>query len=338
MEGTFIVVATVMCLAAGGCSGTNDAGTANGGQAKGDDAMVRAERDVQREVLSLLDALHAAASRADGAAYFALYAPEAVFIGTDASERWTLAEFHAYTDPLFAKGKGWTYVPRGGAGARNVSVVPAENGAAPTVAWFDELLDNEKYGLCRGTGVARVVNGRWRVCQYHLTFPVPNEIAEDVTTRIKSMIAGAKRQTSKVRIAGKEFSLEVADDESEVFRGLSGRKSIAPDGGMIFVFPETEWRVFVMRDCAVPIDVLFLDDEGRVVGAHAMQPEAPRSAAERADDPAGNAAYEARLRGYPSSKPAAFAIEVRGGTIAALGVREGDRIAVQGLEERLHKD
>ncbi len=138
----------------------------------------------EREVLDLLDQLHAAAAKADGSAYFALYAPEAVFIGTDAGERWTLEQFHAYTDPLFAKGKGWMYTPR--ASARNVSLVPPEKGGELSVAWFDELLDNEKYGTCRGTGVVRKVEGKWRVCQYHLTFPVPNDVAERVTTLIKT--------------------------------------------------------------------------------------------------------------------------------------------------------
>ena len=59
-----------------------------------------------------LDRLHEAAARSDGAAYFALFAPQAVFIGTDATERWPLADFRAYAEPYFASGKGWVYHPR----------------------------------------------------------------------------------------------------------------------------------------------------------------------------------------------------------------------------------
>lgn len=151
------------------------------------DARGPNQATAERDVLAALDALHAAAARADGAAYFALFAPEAVFIGTDAAERWTLAEFRAYAEPYFAQGKGWTYIPR--SGTRHVALVP---GAPGRVAFFEELLDNEKYGTCRGTGVARLDGGAWRVCQYHLTFPIPNDLAAKVTGEIKAFERGER--------------------------------------------------------------------------------------------------------------------------------------------------
>ena len=55
-----------------------------------------------------------------------------------------------------------------------------------TVAWFDEALHNEKYGECRGTGVLRRHEGRWKIVQYNLTFPVPNAIAGDVVEMIRN--------------------------------------------------------------------------------------------------------------------------------------------------------
>ncbi len=140
---------------------------------------------VQGEVLAVLDMLHAAAARADEQAYFGLFALEAVFIGTDAGERWTKEEFRAYAKPYFDQGKGWTYVPR--EGSRHVTVLPDGD---ERVAFFEELLDNEKYGTCRGTGVVRKVRGRWLVSQYHLTFPIPNEMAERVTGEIKAWEGG----------------------------------------------------------------------------------------------------------------------------------------------------
>jgi len=59
----------------------------------------------------VLDAMHAAASVADGEAYFATFTPDARFIGTDAGERWSLPEFRAYAMPYFSQGRGWTYRP-----------------------------------------------------------------------------------------------------------------------------------------------------------------------------------------------------------------------------------
>lgn len=135
----------------------------------------------EREILAVLDQLHAAASNADETAYFALYAPEAVFIGTDAAERWTKEEFREYAKPYFDQGKGWTYAPR--PDSRHVTILPDSDGR---VAFFEELLDNTKYGTCRGTGVVRKVRGRWLVSQYHLTFPIPNEMAERVTGEIRA--------------------------------------------------------------------------------------------------------------------------------------------------------
>jgi hypothetical protein len=134
--------------------------------------------DATAEVVRVLDALHRAAAEADEAAYFSLYAPEAVFLGTDAGERWTLSEFRDYAHPHFAAGRGWTYTLLDD--RRHVTFAPDG-----TVAWFDEALHNEKYGECRGTGVLRLADGRWRIVQYNLTFPVPNAISGDVVQMIR---------------------------------------------------------------------------------------------------------------------------------------------------------
>lgn len=128
------------------------------------------------EVAAVLDELHAAASRADGERYFALFAPGGVFLGTDASERWELPEFRAYASARFERGEGWTYRVTG----RRVYL-----DAHRRTAWFDESLHNAKYGTCRGTGVlVRGSGGPWRIAQYHLTIPVPNELAADVVKMI----------------------------------------------------------------------------------------------------------------------------------------------------------
>ncbi len=131
-----------------------------------------------------LGALHAAASAADGDRYFALFTADAVFLGTDAIERWTIDAFRAYAEPHFSAGRGWTYTPLD----RHVFIDPTG-----TTAWFDERLDNDSYGEVRGTGVLRRTgpadpNGSdtpWRVAQYNLAFSVPNELAGDLVKRIR---------------------------------------------------------------------------------------------------------------------------------------------------------
>ena len=127
----------------------------------------------------VLDALHERASKAEGEAYFELYTPDAVFLGTDATERWTLEEFKAYASPHFGAGNGWTYTVT----ERHVSF-----NTTRTAAWFDERLENAKLGECRGTGVLTLGSDAvWRIEQYNLTVPVPNELVVELADRIRSM-------------------------------------------------------------------------------------------------------------------------------------------------------
>ncbi len=126
----------------------------------------------------------------------------------------------------------------------------------------------------------------------------------------------------RVRIEGRAFDLEIAADDAKRTQGLSGRESVPENGGMLFIFPRSDRRYFVMRDCLVPIDILFLDGSGRVVASHAMEVEEPQGPEE------SDMAYELRLKRYGSRYGAQFAIELRGGMIAELGVEEGDQIAL----------
>jgi len=124
-----------------------------------------------------LDRLHRYAHEADGDRYFALFAPEGVFLGTDAAERWTVDEFRAYAEPYFSQGRGWTYTVL----ERHVELAPGCD-----VAWFDERLHNERWGECRGTGAMRLIDGRWRITQYNLTVPVPNDLLPGVVEMIRA--------------------------------------------------------------------------------------------------------------------------------------------------------
>ncbi|HRC84906.1 MAG TPA: nuclear transport factor 2 family protein [Thermoanaerobaculia bacterium] len=136
-----------------------------------------------RDVEQVLDAFHQAASRADEEAYFALLAPQGVFLGTDATERWEKEAFRAFAHPYFAQGKGWTFVPR------NRHVARSADGR---VAWFDELLDSATYGECRGSGVLEHGPEGWKIQQYHLTIPIPNDLAKNFVARIRDAAAAKK--------------------------------------------------------------------------------------------------------------------------------------------------
>lgn len=128
----------------------------------------------------VLTALHEAASKADEARYFALFAPDAIFYGTDDTERWTVEEFRAYAHPYFSNGQGWTYTLVD----RHIFF-----SADRRTAWFDERLDNAKWGRCRGSGVVILTNGVWRIAQYNLTVPIPNDLLPNVAEQIRTFDA-----------------------------------------------------------------------------------------------------------------------------------------------------
>ena len=128
------------------------------------------------EVHQLLDAWHRAAAAADTEGYLDPLADDAVFMGTDATERWSAAQFAEFVAPYFEKGQGWTYTPR------NRHVMLSADGR---LAWFDERLDNDKYGELRGTGVLRLGEQGWELVHYSMSFPVPNEVTKSVVALIR---------------------------------------------------------------------------------------------------------------------------------------------------------
>lgn len=136
-------------------------------------------RDVQQETAAVsqtVDAWHKAAADADEGRYFGLMTADAVFLGTDATERWNAASFREFAHPYFAKGKAWTFVPHD----RHVMISPAGD-----VAWFDEKLDSASYGDCRGSGVLEKTASGWRIAHYNLTIPIPNALAKSVVQMIQ---------------------------------------------------------------------------------------------------------------------------------------------------------
>lgn len=118
-----------------------------------------------KEISQTLDDWHNAAATANFEAYFELMTSDAVFIGTDASENWQRSEFMRYAKPHFDNGKAWSF------NAVERNIYPDES---YHFAWFDELLDTQMK-ICRGSGVLRKEDGKWKIAHYVLSIAVPNE-------------------------------------------------------------------------------------------------------------------------------------------------------------------
>ncbi len=129
----------------------------------------------QGTIAAVLDAWHGAAAAADEEKYFSYFTPDAVFLGTDPGERWTRDEFRKWAHPYFARGKAWAFR----AVSRWISFSPDRN-----VAWFDEALDTPNMGPCRGSGVLLRIGDTWRIAQYNLSVPIPNDLVDEFTRRI----------------------------------------------------------------------------------------------------------------------------------------------------------
>ena len=107
---------------------------------------------------------HSAAATADYSTYIKLMTKDAIFIGTDPTEHWKGKEFLDFAKPYFDKGKAWTFHKL----ERKIYLAANEK-----TAWFDELLDTQM-GICRGSGVLSLVDGKWKIKHYVLSISIPN--------------------------------------------------------------------------------------------------------------------------------------------------------------------
>jgi hypothetical protein len=129
------------------------------------------------QVARVLDDWHDAAAKADEKRYFDHLATDSIFMGTDATERWTKEEFRRYAKPHFDKGKAWSFK----ASKRFITLARDER-----LAWFDEELDTPNLGPARGSGVLVLDGGKWKIVHYNLSVPIPNDVFKDVRKVIDS--------------------------------------------------------------------------------------------------------------------------------------------------------
>ncbi len=105
--------------------------------------------------------------------------------------------------------------------------------------------------------------------------------------------------------------VEVVRTDEERARGLMFRNSLAPDAGMLFLFEEAGEHAFWMKNTLIPLDMIFIDDDGRVSGVVAR---------------ATPGSLEPRSGGRSR-----FVLEVNGGWAEAHGVGPGDQVRFEGV-------
>jgi uncharacterized membrane protein (UPF0127 family) len=120
--------------------------------------------------------------------------------------------------------------------------------------------------------------------------------------------AGEANRLTVVTGSGRhQFEIEVAATSDTQARGLMYRRKLAPDAGVLFVYPATGPLSMWMKNTYLPLDMLFIDAAGHIT--HIVERTVPLS-----------------TRIIRSNGPARAVLEVNGGTVDRLGIAKGDRV------------
>lgn len=115
----------------------------------------------------------------------------------------------------------------------------------------------------------------------------------------------------RIRIGDDVFTMEVVDEREERGLGLSGRKGLAEGYGMLFVFPEPGIYPFWMKDMHFPIDILWVDEHGKIVHvADFITPDTYPTA-------------------FAPDEEALYVLEFPVGTARTKGINEGDIVSIE---------
>jgi uncharacterized protein len=104
------------------------------------------------------------------------------------------------------------------------------------------------------------------------------------------------------------FAVEVVSTPQEMAMGLMFRTELAPDAGMLFLYPTPRETSFWMQNTYLPLDMLFIDEDGVI--RHIAERTIPRSTTP-----------------IPSNGPVSAVLEINGGTSDRLGIAIGDRVS-----------
>lgn len=130
------------------------------------------------------------------------------------------------------------------------------------------------------------------------------------------VVSNPPLDTVRIRAGERVIEAEVADEQRERILGLMHRTGLAPDAGMLFVFPAKTSGGFWMKNTLIPLSIAYLSAEGdgryEVLTIVDMDPCAA--------DPCPN---------YPPGRPYDAALEMEQGWFAEAGVAEGDVLELE---------
>jgi hypothetical protein len=131
----------------------------------------KGNRENEQEIVlnQLMDTWHLAAAKANEKVFFSMMSEDAVYIGTDKTERWLRDELREWSAEAFARESAWNFKAK----ERNWRI-NKEN----QFAICDELLETWM-GPCRSTAVLGWNGKSWQIIHYQLSVTVDNAKIED---------------------------------------------------------------------------------------------------------------------------------------------------------------
>lgn len=132
----------------------------------------------------------------------------------------------------------------------------------------------------------------------------------ELAVSLPANAAGTAPLTIDTGQGAKAFTVELATTPREMQVGLMFRQSLAPDAGMLFVYPSDQQVAFWMKNTVIPLDMLFIAGDGHV-----------RRIVERT--------IPLSTTPIPSVDEVRAVLEVNGGTAERLGIKPGDVVHAQ---------
>ena len=134
-----------------------------------------------------------------------------------------------------------------------------------------------------------------------------------VATLVFAGQSAAAPFSAALDIKNQRFAVQVAAQNDDRRQGLSGRDPLKADEAMVFVWPSAAPRRFHMKEMKFPIDIIFLDDRGRVLNVADSVPICGNV------DPCTQ---------YYSTGPAQSVVEIQAGGAKRLQLQVGDTITI----------
>ena len=134
--------------------------------------------ETHRAIDQALTDLYRSSAASDFDGYFGHFTGDAIFVGTDRRERYSIPQVMALVRPSFAAGRRPDTRPL----ARHFTVSEDQRWA-----WFDEDLRRESLAPMRSTGLLRRQGESWKLVQYTLSFMVPNELVGALSAKIRAV-------------------------------------------------------------------------------------------------------------------------------------------------------